>query len=182
MKSTAALRHAHQFRTIVGGGRTSRRLAKSNLRVQDLPDSNQCVQGHRNSNQRAQQDHRAQVLGRAPEVTTRAADLGGHQTTVARVQYHIIRLPMRWCGGLREFGLANRCSSNVQGTGICLLMIHAKLCTKLVHGVCAPINGTLTLTLGGAMNLTSCRSTCSLPQMPAMIVNTTRSTNATSPR
>jgi hypothetical protein len=57
MKSTAALRYANQFRTIVGGGPTSRQLAKSNRRVQDHPNSNRGVQDHPNSNQRVQQDH-----------------------------------------------------------------------------------------------------------------------------
>jgi hypothetical protein len=82
---------------------------------------------------------------------------------------------MRRCGGLRQFGLGNRCSSNVRDTGIRLVRIHAKLQTKLVHRVCAPINATLALTLGGAMNFIESGSTRSLPQMPALVVNTIRS-------
>jgi hypothetical protein len=50
MTTTTALRYAHQFPTIVGGGRTSRRLAKSNQRVQDHPKSNQRVQERLKSN------------------------------------------------------------------------------------------------------------------------------------
>jgi hypothetical protein len=56
MKSTAALRYAHKFRTIIGGGPTSRRLVKRNHSVQDHPDSNQRANDRPNSNQRVQ-DH-----------------------------------------------------------------------------------------------------------------------------